>query len=521
MTVIKTPEVPTKEGKVQGLVEGKISVFRGIPYAKPPTGALRWRAPERAQPWSGVKDASKFGASSLQSRQGCIEGGGGDPGVLSEDCLYLNVWTPRVDATAKLPVVFWIHGGAFVVGTGSVPPYDGAQLASRDVVLVTFNYRLGHLGFFMHPALEKENPGGPANFGLLDQMLALEWVRDNIAQFGGDPDNVTVMGQSAGAKGVLALYTSPLVRERDLFQRGVAMSTYVLQEKPLADAKLSGMAFAWRNGLDRLAATMADLRGLDAEKFWTLPADTGSAPSPIYGDSVLPEPIRDTFASGGQLELPLILGSTSDDSSVVNAFGIDPGTILEKLGAFADVIRQLYPDVDNDKEIGRRMCRDFVFTVLPRLLANHHAARGAPVWRYSFEYRPKLLAPRQPFGVPHGGDVPYFLGTAEDLPSGELFSEEDKAFLRHLVDAVVEFARNGLPGTVGQVKWDAHDAAHDRLLRLDVTTRMESDFQCLVLQAAENILPILDNMAKPPPPKLPRSAPAQATANARRLQFSP
>ncbi|WP_426749662.1 carboxylesterase/lipase family protein [Myxococcus sp. Y35] len=522
MNVIKTPEVSTKEGKVQGLVEGRISVFRGIPYAKPPTGSRRWRAPERAQPWTGVRDAFEFGPSSLQSRQDCIENGGGDPGELSEDCLYLNVWTPRVDSCAKLPVVFWIHGGAFVIGSGRVPPYDGIKLASRDVVLVTINYRLGHLGFFMHPALEKENPGGPANFGLLDQMLALEWVRDNIAEFGGDPDNVTVMGQSAGAKSVLSLYTSPHVREKNLFRRGVAMSAYALQEKSWADAKLAGMAFAWRNGLDRLLATMEELRGLDAEKFWTLPPDTVNAPSSIYGDSVLPEPIRNTFASGGQLDLPLIVGSTSDDSSVVSAFDIDPATILERLGAFAPVIRQLYPDVNDDREIGRRMCRDFVFTVLPRLLAKHHVAKGAPVWRYYFEYRARLLAPRQRLGVQHGGEVSYFLETAADVPpAGELFTDEDRVFMRGLVTSLVQFARTGTPGPVGQVTWEPHTESQDRLLRLDATSTVEANFASTVLQAAENILPILDTMARPPPPKLPKSAPAAAAADSKRPEVRP
>ncbi|ATB46184.1 carboxylesterase/lipase family protein [Corallococcus macrosporus] len=514
MSVIKTPEVSTREGKVQGLVEGAISVFRGIPYAKPPTGALRWRAPERVNPWPGVREAYEFGYSALQSRQACIEGGGGDPGEMREDCLYLNVWTPRVDAGAKLPVVFWIHGGAFVIGSGRVPPYDGFHLAARDVVLVTFNYRLGHLGFFVHPALEKEHPGGPANFGLLDQMLALEWVRDNIAQFGGDPSNVTVMGQSAGAKSVLSLFTSPLVREKNLFRQGVAMSAYVLQEKSLSDAKLAGMAFAWRNGLDRLLATAEELRALSPEKFWMLPTDTVNAPSPIYGDSVLPEPIRESFERGSQLPLPLILGSTSDDSSVVSSFGIDPGTILERLGAFAPAIRQLYPDVDDDREIGRRMCRDFVFTVLPRMLASRHAASGAAAWRYYFDYNARLLVPRQRLGVPHGGEVPYFLETAADVPpSGEFFTDEDRTFLHQLVASLVQFARTGTPGPVAQVTWEGHTETQDRLLRLEVSPRMEADFERTILQAAESLIPILDSFARPPPPKLPRAASPSTSAS--------
>ncbi|NTX05311.1 carboxylesterase/lipase family protein [Myxococcus sp. CA040A] len=514
MNVIKTPPVTTKEGQLLGKVEGKVSVFKGIPYAKPPVGDLRWREPQRIPAWTGPREALDFGPSALQSREACIAGGGGDPGKMAEDCLYLNVWTPKTDPGAKLPVLFWIHGGAFIIGTGRVPPYDGTQLAARDVVLVTFNYRLGHLGFFMHPELEKENPGGPANFGILDQMLALEWVRNNIAQFGGDPSNITIMGQSAGAKSVLAFFTSPLIREKNPFRRGVAMSSYVLQEKSVADAKLAGVAFAHHQGVPWQQATMEKLRKLDPEKFWALPSDSGNAPSPIYGDSVLPQTIRASFEAGSQLKLPLILGSTSDDSSVVSSFGIDPATIIEKLGPLGEMIRQLYPDVNDDREIGRRMCRDFVFSVTPRHLASFHSHHGAHAWRYYFEYRAKMLAPRQPLGVPHGGDVSFFLETADHVPpTGDLFGDEDRKFTSNLVDSLVQFLRTGTPGPVGGVAWNEHTAESDKLLRLDTTVRMVDNFEGPILDVAQMVMPLIDSFAKPPPPALPKASSTSSTSS--------
>src|SRR5215217_25682 len=514
MNVIKTPPVTTKEGQLVGKVEGKVSVFKGIPYAKPPVVNLRWRAPERIPAWTGTREALEFGPSALQSREACIAGGGGDPGKMSEDCLYLNVWTPKTDPGAKLPVLFWIHGGAFVIGTGCVPPYDGTQIAARDVVLVTFNYRLGHLGFFAHPELEKENPGGPANFGILDQMLALEWVKNNIAQFGGDPENITIMGQSAGAKSVLAFFTSPLVQEKKLFRRGVAMSAYVIQEKSVTDAKLAGMAFAHHQGIPWQQATMEKLRKLNPEKFWALPSDSVNAPSPIYGDSVLPEPIRDSFKKGAQLNLPLIIGSTSDDSSVVTSFGIDPATIIGKLPPLIGAaIRLLYAGVEGDGEIGRRMCRDFVFSVVPRHLATLHAQLGAPVWRYNFDYRAESLASRMLLGVPHGGDVSYFLETADHVPpTGDLFQDADRKFTSHLVESLVQFLRTGTPGPVGTIAWTAHTADSDKLLRLDSNVRMVDDFDAQVLKTAETFMPIIDTLAKPPPPALPKSSSSTSAA---------
>ena len=180
-----TPLVKTRQGTLSGTAEENMHIWRGIPYAAPPVGDLRWRAPQPAARWQGVRRAENFSASSWQDIEYCRELGGGDPGRFSEDCLYLNVWSPASRAQ-PLPVMVWLHGGGYTIGAGSLPPYDGKALASRDVVVVTVNYRLGHLGFFAHPALEKEEGERIYNFALLDQIAALQWVQDNIHAFGGD-----------------------------------------------------------------------------------------------------------------------------------------------------------------------------------------------------------------------------------------------------------------------------------------------------------------------------------------------
>ena len=288
--------VRTKVGDVEGGVENHVLVFKGIPYAAPPVGDLRWRAPQPAASWQGVRKADAYGNACIQI-PGLSLANGGDPGTLSEDCLYLNVWTPQADPAAKLPVMVWIHGGAYIFGAGALDVYDGAPLASKGAVVVNLNYRVGQLGFFVHPALERENPGGPANFGLLDQIAALKWVQQNIAQFGGDPGNVTIFGQSAGAKSVLALFSSPLAR--GLFHKGIAMSSYALPDATRAKALEIGIKVAAAVGLDGANATAAELRAVPAGKFGELKGqEFSTAPVPISGDTVLPQSIQDTFAAG-------------------------------------------------------------------------------------------------------------------------------------------------------------------------------------------------------------------------------
>ncbi|MCP3098264.1 carboxylesterase family protein [Myxococcus sp. K15C18031901] len=496
----KSRVVTTREGQVQGALNEGVWSFKGIPYAKPPVGSRRWKAPEPMAPWTGVRPALEFGASPPQDRQACIDTGAGDPGKLSEDCLFLNVWTPRTEVGAKLPVVFWIHGGAFILGAGHLPAYLGGPLAAKDVVMVTFNYRLGHLGFFAHPALERESPGGPVNFGLLDQIAALEWVNRNIAQFGGDPDNVTVIGESAGAKSVLSLYASPLVKDKRYFRRGVALSSYVINELPRDEAVSRGTVFANDLGLTGDEVTPEQLRALPGDDFWMRSPGTVVTPSPVVGDPVLPRTIRAAFRDDHALRVPLMLGSTSFDSSVALAFGIDPKDIIERLGNLAALVRPYYPDVTDDEELGRRVCTDFVFTVVPRLLGDH-LSRHAPVYRCFFDYTAARLRPDYPHGVPHGLDVPWFLFTEDHCPPNQgKLEEEDREFARRLQTHLLQYFRGGEPGTSDGLAWEQHSSTHDTALVLGEERLLAQPYRkdLLGLAVLAVGLGLIDNAMRPP-----------------------
>ena len=486
------PVVKTQAGDLQGVAERGVLVFKGIPFAAPPVGELRWREPRPAAPWQGMRKAVAYGSACTQV-PGLSEANGGSPGELSEDCLYLNVWTPKPDPAAKLPVMVWIHGGAYVFGSGAVGLYNGAPLANKGAVVVTINYRLAQLGFFAHPALEKENPGGPVNFGLLDQIAALAWVQQNIAQFGGDPGNVTILGQSAGAKSVLALIASPLAR--GLFHKGIALSSYVLPDATRAKAIEVGSKVAVALGLNGADTTAEQLRAVPAERFSEIKGQGLSmAPVPISGDKVLPQSIQATFAAAKQAALPLIAGNTSDDTSVVLAFGIDPVAVLKRLGAAGFLIRALYPIVKDDTELARQATRDLVFTMPVRWIADRHARR-APTWRYYFDYTAVKLRSKFSNGVPHGAEIPYFMNTV-DIFEGtkDVVTPEDRELARRTSDYVFEFARTGTPTASDSPEWPGHRARQDKTLVIGDTMTVQSNFMRTRLNIFLGVSRIVDRV---------------------------
>lgn len=475
MPSISQPKVVTAEGPVLGVMDGDIFVFKGIPYAKPPVGNLRWRPPEKVESWKDPLQAQERGAASFQNKDMCADIGGGDPTppALSEDCLYLNVWTPKLrDETAPLPVMVWIHGGGYVIGAGALPPYFGTPLAKRGAVVVNINYRLGHLGFFAHPALDKEytDKGEPVvyNFALLDQIAALEWVQRNISHFGGDPGNVTIFGQSAGGRSVLSLFASPLVTKRKtmLFHKGVAQSVYGLPDVTQEQALQRSQAFATYFKKDRSSKDMtaAELRKLDPDRFWKLnsnsvdPLEKAAAfggPVPIIGDAVLPEPMLDVFEEGGQAKLPLIIGNNSDDSSVLADFGLSPLFIIDILKETDNpkppppklygAVKLLYLDVIKDEELGRQVGRDLLFTTMTFVIAKAHERAGAAGWRYYFDYVAEHIPAddRLRKGARHGDEISYVLDTGSIAPPTDAyFSEQDKAFAQTVSDYWLEFARS-------------------------------------------------------------------------------
>ncbi len=448
-----TPVATTASGELEGVRSDGLDVFRGIPFAAPPVGNLRWREPQPPASWSGVRSAAAFGNACIQKTGLSLEGGG-DPGPLSEDCLYLNVWTPSAKSKqmggAKLPVMVWLHGGALIFGAGSLKLYDGAELAKQGVVVVTVNYRLGPLGYFVHPALDRAAPGGPANFGLLDQMAALRWVQRNIAAFGGDPQQVTLFGQSAGAQSVLALMSSPL--SRGLFQRAVAQSPYGIPSHSREQARETGVKVTTALGLRGERANLAVMRRVPAETFARLDGpELSLAPGVIIGDRALPQPILATFQAQQQAKVPLIIGSNSDETSVAVVMGIDPAALLKKLGAANILIRPMYPELagtGNDAELGRQVVRDVAFSAFSRRIAVLHS-QTTPTWRYYFSHVAQQAVNAKPGAKPgaaHGDEVTSVFGTGdicECLPTR--LTDADREVGRQMAARWVAFAKVGNP----------------------------------------------------------------------------
>lgn len=514
MTTTTLPTINTVEGPVQGALVEDVVAYMGIPYAAPPVGDLRWRGPKPVTPWTQTRPSNDQAPSCLQNRDACIEVGGGDPHPMSEDCLYLNVWTPPPKADApKLPVMVWIHGGAYILGAGRLPIYHGAPFVKRGAILVTINYRMGALGFFAHPALEKEvtvDQQRIYNFGLLDQIAALEWVQRNIEKFGGDPGNVTLFGQSAGARSVLALFASPLTRNREkpLFHRGIAQSVYrtaeASREKALArGTRLAEILLGLEKG-QGATATLAQLRGVNAGALMNVPVDpakdfegTANSPVGIAGDIVLPgeEGILARFEKGEVAALPLIIGNTSDDGSVVldqlkgEGEGEDKGkprqivtlaktftqVKLPKL-YYPDLADKLFPDLD---ELGRRLARDAFFTVATYRIAQAHSQR-APTWRYYFDYTAENHRPFVTKGTRHGDEVAFTMDTlkyAPPFPPGQprnpvTVTAKDYEVASSVSERWFNFASTGEPSP----QWPRQTAEADKTLLVGESISVATDF---------------------------------------------
>ncbi len=468
------PVVAIDSGRLLGRAESSLVSFKGVPYAAPPLGELRWREPQPVAPWQGTRSAQALGKSCIQKPSLSIDSGAGDPRPMGEDCLNLNVWTPRVEPGAKLPVMVWIHGGALIFGSGGLAVYDGTPLAQRGAVVVTINYRMGALGFFAHPGLAKAQAGGPVNFGLLDQIAALKWVQRNIAAFGGDPGNVTIFGQSAGAESVLALFASPLAK--GLFHKGIAQSPYGIPSHTLAKASATAAKVATALQLKGANATAAELRAVPAEAFENLDGtELSLAPGFIVGDAVLPQPILSVFQNGGEARMPLVIGNTSDDGSIAVVFGMDPAAIVKRLGAARVFVKSLYPKGTSDEQLGRQTVRDLVFTAFARRIAYLHTGR-APTWRYYYGYVPSGLRDRKP-GVEHGAEIALTMGTAELCQClGAPVSEQDREASRRVVTHWFDFAATGSPVPRNAEAWPRDEQRESKLLEFGETDAVRVDF---------------------------------------------
>ena len=470
------PQVKAPAGALQGVREGGVRAFLGIPFAAPPTGANRWRAPQPAPRWQGVRSATAFGPSCWQavspqgfgpwSREYVVQGD------ISEDCLTLNVWTPA-DTRKPRPVLVWIHGGGFNSGSGALPIYHGRELARRGIVVVTLNYRVNVFGFLAHPELTREAAGAPpTNFGLQDMIAALRWVRENIAAFGGDPRAVTVAGQSAGAMAVHDLLASPMAR--GLFHRAIAQSGLpgLRPPPPLAQAEKDGLAFAAEKG----AASLAALRALPAEALQPSKGGNLIRFVPSLDGAVLPASPNDAMRTGRYADVPMLAGFTADEVSSASDYGSgDPALLRDLLedryGPAAPRAVPLYPSA-TEAERARSIIelhRDRWRAVSLDWARARSATSKAPVYLYTFSRVPPgpEAARWQAF---HSSEIPWVFGTLEAAPERR-FTPADRAFSDQAATYWVNFVKTGDPNGGKLPRWPAFDAANPRLLDLGTRSR--------------------------------------------------
>jgi para-nitrobenzyl esterase len=428
VTAQSVPVAATDAGKVAGSTDEGVVSWKGIPFAAPPVGALRWRAPQPVAHWPGVKAATAYGHDCMQEPFPSDAAPLGTPPA--EDCLYANVWKPAA-ATAKLPVLVWIYGGGFLNGGASPPTYSGANLAAKGVLVISFNYRVGRFGFFAHPALTKANADGGlfGNYGFLDQIAALKWVRRNVAAFGGDPTNVTVMGESAGGFSVHNLITSPM--SQGLFERAIIMSGgggSSLGAGDLAAAEKVGVAFAAGKGIKAddpaalvklRALSAADVTsGLNMVALFTIKPEDRNFISPFVDGKIAVDGLQ-AYASGKFAKVPVMVGATSDD-------------VGGKLG----------------------------FAAQARQSAIAISGKGAPVYEYRFSYVAESIA--RP-GAQHATDIPFFMDT-QAIKYGATTTGRDNRMGDTVSTYIVNFTKSGDPNGAGLPQWPRYVASTDQIM---------------------------------------------------------
>ena len=460
--VVRAEVAPVKveTGLVQGSLEDGLTAYKGIPFAAPPLGELRWRPPQPAQKWEGVRTAEKFAP-------GCIPSmGGPPPSGASEDCLYLNVWTPAKSAHERVPVLVWIYGGGFNAGATSVPVYSGEKLARRGVVLVSIAYRVGLLGFFAHPELSAESRHRVSgNYGLLDMVAGLEWIQRNIAAFGGDAKRVTIFGESAGGIAVSMLCASPVAK--GLFHGAISESGGSFgpssrapvpgeNMRVLADAESSGVEFAKSAG----ASSQRELRAMSPDKLLETARRQRGMAWPIIDGWFIPDDQYRLYEAGRFNDTPILVGYNSDEGSSFSPGGTPEeyvAGVRKRYGPFADRLLEAYPAAaDSVPKTARDLARDSAFGWHTWAWARLESQKGkSKVFYYYFDQHPDYPAgsPQAGHGSPHGAEVAYVFEHLDDLHSPP--APEDKQISEEIATYWTNFAKRGDPNGEGVADWPA------------------------------------------------------------------
>jgi para-nitrobenzyl esterase len=483
------PIVRVESGKLKGVAESgalPIRIFRGIPFAAPPVGDLRWSEPQPVVPWSGIREAREFAPRCMQ--QPLFSDMMFRSASPSEDCLYLNIWTPAKlggSQQRKLPVLVYVYGGGFMAGDSSEKRYDGAALARRGIVVVTMNYRLGVFGFFSHPELTASSPHhASGNYGLLDQVAALAWVKRNIAAFGGDPNHITIGGESAGSISVSALMASPLSRSK--FAGAIGESGAMMQKltpPPLAEAESKGAAFAKSVG----APTLAALRAIPADKLLAAQGDAKDMPFDAVIDGYfLTEPPSATFSSGRAAHVPLLVGSNSQEGPGSAIFGDGAPTVakyragLTRLfGDKADAVFALYSArTDADVlPIATALASDDFLALPTWKWFDLQRRTGAPTYYYYFaRVRPRFVTDTSgsplPWGAVHSAEIEYALGNLDANPL-YAWTADDRKVSVTMSAYFANFIKTGNPNGGSLPVWPKASLNEDKIRRqvIDVDTR--------------------------------------------------
>jgi para-nitrobenzyl esterase len=516
LPAIARDRVKTANGILESTAAPKdgVRTFKGIPFAQPPVGGLRWREPQPVKNWSGVRNAGQFGPACMQrlspGADYWLRGNG-----MSEDCLYLNVWTPAKTGKEKLPVLVYIFGGGFQNGDGSEPRYDGENMARQGMVAVSVNYRTNIFGFFVHPDLTKESPHHAAgNYGLLDQVAALQWVERNIAAFGGDPKRVTIAGESAGSISVSALMASPLSRNLiagAIGESGAAISS--LPPQPLAEAEQNGVKFAAAAGANTLAA----LRAMTAEQIQDAAAKAQGVRFFTAMDGYfLSKSLTATFEAGEQAKVPLLAGSNTQEQparSVLGAGGPTPETLANAIAKFygdkAGPVLKAYAATTTDEvyEAAAHLASArFIAYGTWKWTELQMKTGGKPVYRYLYAHpRPAYLGmpgqpapavpaagrgaeqPPAPRGATHSAEIQYAMGNL-DLDKRYTWEPADYEVSKTMQAYFVNFIKTGNPNGPGLPDWPAYRADNNyQRMRIDVKSQAEPEAhrdRYLALEAA-------------------------------------